>query len=157
MPYKDPEARRVNARRYWAENRAELNAYYRQYGVGRREQRKAYGREYHQTDTGYAVSRASLSRSAAKRRGAVLDPELTNAILTRVLLDHENCDLCSNPVPLHDRMIDHRVAICFGGEHATSNIQILCKPCEKQKSGAEKSLAAKLRNGAIQTDFVLAA
>jgi 5-methylcytosine-specific restriction endonuclease McrA len=147
----------ARSRKYHAEHREEIAAKKREYRAEHQEELKADRRARYASDVGYAGNRASSSRVTAARRGAVIDPELTTAILAKILRDRDSCNFCLNPVSLHDRMIDHRHAIYFGGAHTASNIQILCKPCEKQKSSAEKSLIAKLRNGATQSDFALAA
>lgn len=116
----------------------------------------SYRRRYRATDKGYAMERAHISHRTAMRRNAVIDSELTNPLLAAMFAERENCDWCGNPVPPHDRIIDHKRAIYFGGEHTASNIQILCKPCDKKKTGKEQSLINKLR-GATRSDFALAA
>ena len=43
---------------------------------------------------------------------------------------------------------DHRVALINGGQHAESNLQLLCMPCHKVKTRAdvkEKSVIARVR------------
>ena len=159
---------KAKARKYRKEHRAELNAYQRGYSArnpaqireyreAHREELRALARKYQATDAGYSLRRAGVSRANARARGAVIDPEFTNATLAAILRDREDCDWCELPTPLRERRIDHRRAICFGGEHTESNIQILCKPCDKQKSSAEVTMAAKLRRGVTKADFVLAA
>ena len=146
-------------RKWYAENRDKVTARERErYASQPPGYAAAVKREYRKTDIGYAGNRAESSRGGARNRGAVIDPELTNAILAQILRDRDSCDFCMTPVALHDRMIDHRQAIYFGGQHTADNIQILCKPCEKQKTSAEKSLIHKLRNDATtQSQFTLAA
>lgn len=151
------EEHSARTRKYAAEHQEEIAAKKREYRAKHQEEIAAYRRAHYATDVGYAGNRASSSRATAARRGAIIDLRLTTAILAKILRDHDSCDFCLNPVSLHDRMIDHRLAIYFGGEHTAPNIQILCQPCEKTKSSVEKSLITKLRKGATQSDFALVA
>lgn len=157
MAYRDPAAKRAYDAAYCAAHRAEKRAYDAAHYAAHRAEKHAYGIVYRNTDAGYAVNRAAGSRRTARRRDAVIDPELTNAILTGILREHDNCAWCRNSLSLRERVIDHRIAIVFGGMHTLSNVQILCEPCHKTKSSAEKSLLSKLRNGNVtQSDFALA-
>jgi len=141
MAYKDPEAAKANDRKYRADHCEEM----RKYRADHREERITYNRkwyaEHHEeqlaydakrrsehpeeleasrrkylsTDSGYAQSRASVSRRAARNRGAVVDAGFTNVTLAGILRDHPECAWCATPTPLHSRMIDHKRAICFRG------------------------------------------
>jgi 5-methylcytosine-specific restriction endonuclease McrA len=142
MPYKDPEKRRE----YYAANRERLCAYQRD-----------HNRAYLATDRGYARKRASTSRINAICRGAVIDPDFTDAILAQLLLDSDTCAVCHDPVDLHDTIIDHKCAIVFGGQHKRDNVQIICADCNKKKSSAERSLAKKLKRNPVKSDFELTA
>jgi len=161
MPYRDPEDHKAHGRLYYAENREKLLAYGREYRNRHRKPPKAvrFLNERDRADHLYATSRACGNRATARSRGAAIDPEFTNAMLAGIFRDNAGCDWCGTPVPsMHDRMIDHRIAIYFGGTHTASNIQILCKTCEKKKSSAERSMAQKLaKRVTTQADFVLAA
>lgn len=157
MPYKDPEAKRANRRKLYAENREQRHIYFRKWRDEHRVEMRAYYAAYRATDAGYARMRADSNRTNTKYRGAVLDPDLTNSVLRQIFLDGEDCAWCGNLTPPRERRIDHRIAIVFGGEHTASNIQILCLSCDKQKTRAENSLVNKLRKGATRADFALAA
>lgn len=105
----------------------------RKWGKANRERLSEYHREWLGTDEGYASWRASANTTGAKCRGAVIDPDLTTAILAGILLAR-TCERCPDDTPLHDREIDHKIPIALGGEHTEANIQILCKPCHKDKT-----------------------
>jgi HNH endonuclease len=156
----NPEQRKATLERYRAAHREELLAYGREHARAFRaenpERARAVGRAYRAADSGYAMGRATVSRTAARNRGAVIDPELTSAILAQLLRDRQGCESCAGSIALHERKIDHRIAIAFGGEHSEGNINILCEPCHQVKSKTEKALIRKLSNGATQTDFALA-
>jgi 5-methylcytosine-specific restriction endonuclease McrA len=92
---------------------------------------------YYLTDVGYAKTRASSSSYGASKRGAIVDPEFKDAILADILLNTLVCANCPKELDIHDRLIDHKIPICFGGQHTASNIQILCAECHWAKSGAE--------------------
>ena len=157
MPYKDLEAKRASNRKYQAEHLEVYRANRLKYEASHQEERRAARHRYLAADAGYAMQRASNNHYTAMKRGAVVDAEFANATLAAILRDREECDWCELPTPLRERIIDHRVAIVFGGQHTESNIQILCKPCDKTKTGAENSLMHSLRKGATQSDFALVA
>jgi 5-methylcytosine-specific restriction endonuclease McrA len=172
MPYKDPEVERAYRAAYYADHRKEKLAYQAAYNAEHREEVKANhaaydathleekaanNRAYLKTDYGYAVHRAESNRHGAIRRDAVIDPTFKDAELARILIDSDHCAMCGEPVELRDRRIDHRKTIASGGEHTASNVQILGKPCERQKTLAEKALRDKLRSGTTKQEFCLAA
>jgi 5-methylcytosine-specific restriction endonuclease McrA len=113
------------------------------------DERRAAIDAYSETDYGYALARASSSRHGAIRRNAPIDQTFKDATLANILLSALTCSNCPRELPdLHDRLIDHKIPICFGGKHEESNIQILCDECHWAKSGAEntefKTLARQL-------------
>jgi 5-methylcytosine-specific restriction endonuclease McrA len=139
------------------EKRASKRAAQHKYYLANRERRREENRAYLATDVGYSKQRACYSRQCAIRRGAVIDPDFKDAILADILLSTTTCAMCSHHVDLHDTIIDHFKAIVFGGAHSRANIQIICSSCDKKKTGAEQSLAMKLKNGATKSVFALVA
>lgn len=148
------EPKRITYLENWREDhREEIRECARKWIADHPEKAKDNVRAYQETDEGYAMVRANSSRNGAVKRDAVIDPELISTILAEILLDTDYCEQCKTDIPdMHDREIDHKLAIVFGGEHSADNIQILCKKCHKRKSSEERSLICQIARDAVKAD-----
>lgn len=62
------------------------------------------------------------------------------------------CKACGVVVALTDCDLDHVMPLCDGGEVADRNVQVLCRPCHKDKTATEISERAKRGRIDVQTE-----
>ena len=54
------------------------------------------------------------------------------------------CAMCCAEIKEDSQaVVDHITPLAQGGTHATSNLQVLCKPCDKKKTKVDKGNIAK--------------
>jgi hypothetical protein len=142
----NPE-RAKEARRGWdSRNRDHLNALRKQQRKDNPEREKAhrekipahkkieYSRRWNALNP--ERRRMHLQASEAKRRGAPGDGFTADDV--RRLLKEQNgaCAACGTSVE-HKRHVDHIMPLARGGRNDTTNIQILCPPCNLSKSARD--------------------
>lgn len=85
-----------------------------------------------------------MSRDVPEWKAKHDDQAIPRTVKDRILLRAERkCAICGDLVTSAN--FDHIVALCNGGEHRESNLQLLHVSCHKTKSKADRATQAKDR------------
>ena len=84
-----------------------------------------------------------MSRSVIEWKGDNDDQSIPPRVKVRVWLKFNGCcAVCTRPIKGNIKpAYDHIIALCNGGEHSESNLQLLCAvPCHQAKSAGDVAL-----------------
>lgn len=84
-------------------------------------------KEYSKTEHGRAVQIAKWHRYRSRK----LSGKVTASQIRALLQTHKACVICSENKKLE---IDHIVPLSKGGNHHISNLQVLCRSCNRKKA-----------------------
>lgn len=137
MPYKDSEKKREANQRYYAANRAKVQAQQRCYREENREKLQEYGNRYHKENSAKKCAHtrrwreenpdkmlAAGNRRRARKRGAVVGDPAEVATREAEIRESRWCEKCKAEVD--DLHVDHIQPLSRGGSHSVENLQGLC-------------------------------
>lgn len=133
--------------RYEANRQAEIEYRRAHYEANKKSYREARRRHYEENRESYAVrdrkSRKANPEAAAlksRRRAALkLGAEGSHTVdEVLAMYDDQNglCAYCETPL-FGSYEVDHMVPLCKGGRDDWENLAIVCRPCNRRKSGGD--------------------
>jgi 5-methylcytosine-specific restriction endonuclease McrA len=148
MPYRNPEAKREQSRRYYQTHREQLDARTKAWTAAHPERKKEISRnsarKCYKGSTDAARARASQwqrdnpERVAARqvRRRARIKSEFIERVEKKVLFRRDKglCGICGRAVDPTRFDIDHIVPLCLGGDHSYLNTRIAHPICNAKKA-----------------------
>ena len=143
----DPEKVRAYEREYRAKNAEKIEAVRLEYRKANRalESRRASEWYYKNRERAAKRIRAWLDanrekkvvysqNTRARRKAAGKGGRLSTGLVEKLLrLQRGRCAACRGDLKSSGHHLDHVMPLALGGEHADTNIQLLCPPCNMRK------------------------
>lgn len=139
---------RVGQREYYERNNLRISEYF----AGRREEKKAYDREYVQANKAKKAEQNArwkrenkdrIKVQRANRKARLQGKKITyNDVVDIYLAQGGKCRYCQ--IALGDRYhLDHRMPLALGGQNERSNLQVLCPSCNLRKHATHPDVYEK--------------